>query len=171
MLDLLYKWRLPLLQETIETVIPNPTAQAQIQITQTMPTQIGLIIGMSVETGAAGQVSPANRTLLTPVQASQLYLQMKQGQSDFLSAVRLSNLIFKTEAVFNNPYNFQPLNIPATVISLDKSVYLNPTNFTAANTAIVLNFWYITIDNVNYLVEKGAIAANPFKQPGNFKTK
>lgn len=171
MLDLLYKWRLPLLQETIETVIPNPTAQAQIQITQTMPTQIGLILGLSVETGAAGQVSPANRALLTPVQASLIYLQMKQGQSDFLNAVRLDNFIFKTEAVFNNPYNFQPLNIPATMISLDKSVYLNPTAFTAANTAIVLNLWYLTIDNVDYLVKKGAIAPFPFNQSGTFKVK
>ena len=173
MLDLLYKWRLPLLQETIETVVPNPTAQTQIQITQTMPTQIGLIIGLSVDTGTVANSSPSGRTLITATQADLFYLKMKQGQSDYLNAVRVSTLVYKLGAgnIITNPYNMMPLNIPATVVSLDKSVYLNPTNFTAANTSILLNLWYITIDNVNYLVEKGALAPNPFKQPGKFQIK
>jgi hypothetical protein len=165
MLDLLYKFRLPLLQTNIETTI-STTAQSSIQIVKTMPEDIGIIIGCSIDVTGT---SVNGNTLITAAESDVLYLQMKQGNADFLNYVRLSNLIYVLGAgnIFTNPYRYMPLNIPATIISLDKSAYANPTGLVSAAPptkpkCISLNLWYITPIMVNYLVDKGAIMPTPY---------
>lgn len=147
---LLTQYRLPTLHYPIYTQIPA-AATPQLRIAAKLPTQIGLIYGLSID---AETVGPQNQTLITTANANVLYMTLFQGSSAFILDMRLSNLIFNNSpgtTSANNSARYLEQVIPGT-FSLDQSYYSNPAALTAGT--IKLNLWYITRQNVNFLVKK-----------------
>ena len=165
MQSLLIRNRLPVLHYPIYTAIPPTPGQQRINITQIMPTQVGLIYGISIDTNG---VTPNNVPLITTQNSADLYLTLRQGSSDFILDLRLINALFIETATvlpggavqIENPYRFLSVNIPGD-ISLDQSYYSNPTTIVpglgAPGLFIKLNLWYCTWANLKYLESKGAI--------------
>ena len=160
MYNLLYKNRLPVLHYPIYTQM---VATQQINIAQKLNTSIGLIYGISIDTQG---VDPLNRALITDSDASNIYITLRQGSSDFLFQFRLNNFNFfnitgGVAGAVNalNPYRYLPVNIPGIgsgqSISLDQSYYNNPTLIAAG--FIKLNLWYLTPSNVTLLQQRGEL--------------
>jgi len=153
MKEILDKYCVPQLFVTVNTVLGVGT---NTTIGTILPTQIALIYGISISTG---QVDPGNNTLITPLQAAQIYLQLKKGAVNQLDLMRLDKLQFYT-GVLNTlqpatDKRFLEMIIPGD-ISLDQSIYVNPTGINTTPT-ILLELWYLTGDMVQYLINKGAI--------------
>ncbi len=166
MYSLLIRNRLPVLHYPIYTQIPVAPITQKINITQVMPTQVGLIWGISVDVQG---VTPLNQALITLADSQALYLTLRQGSSDFVLDLRLTNTVFTQDAAgvtALNPYRFLSVNIPGN-ISLDQSFYSNPTSI-ATGAFIKLNLWYCTWANLKYLESKGQIMPPP-GQPGQPK--
>ncbi len=143
---------IPTLFTTVKTPI---TAAAQVVIGTTMPTQIGLIYGLSLT--IAG-VDDGNATLISYANTSSLFLQLKKGSTSAIEAMRLDKLVYTNSALTSilpaTDNRYLPMIIPNT-ISLDQSFYANPTGISSGE--VMLDLWYITNEMVKYLSAKGAI--------------
>ena len=154
---------MPILHFPIYTQIPVTPVTQKINITQVMPTQVGLIWGLSVDVEG---VTPLNQALITQADATNLYLTLRQGSSDFVLDLRVINMNFinfvpaviPAVAASNvlNPYRFLSVNIPGN-ISLDQSFYSNPTSL-FSGAFIKLNLWYATWANLAELEKRGFIS-------------
>lgn len=157
---ILDQYAIPQLFTTIKTVIPA-TAKSQINIATTMPTQIGLIYGISL---TVDNTDEAGNTLITFAQSGNIYLSLKKGSTLVLDNFRLDKLVYADSdaaTAFNtSDGRYLPTIIPNT-ISLDQSYYSNPSALTSAT--IMLDLWYITNEMVNYLQDKGAIDISAIK--------
>lgn len=155
--SILDKNGIPQLFQVIKTVIT--AAAPQIKLGNTLPTQIGLIYGISTTVGIGGvaTVDDTNNTLITAANASNLYLNLLKGSTLVVSPMRLDKLIFNVPSATLAPTadnRFLPMIIPNT-ISLDTSYYSNPTGISAGE--IMLELWYIDNDMLQYLVQKGEL--------------
>ena len=142
---------------------PVPTAaQTNIQIAKTIPKQIGLIYGISTYTDT---VDPGNNPFITTTDASNLYLFLKDGPTEFFERIRLDELIWTFAGFPNiNFRRFLPVNIFGT-FDLSTSQYVNPTGIVsaappAAPTVIRLNMWFISTASTAELMRKGFIEGN-----------
>ncbi len=158
MKDILSRYCIPQLFTTIKTTI---AATAQVVIGTRMPTQIGLIYGISLT--VAG-FDDGNAALITYANTQALYLTLKQGSTNVLESMRLDKLVYTNAGLSSilpaTDNRYLPMIIPNT-ISLDQSFYSNPTAISSGE--VMLDIWYLTNDMVNYLNQKGAIDASRLK--------
>lgn len=152
MKNILEKYAIPQLFITIKTTC---AATPQVQIGTTMPTQIGLIYGLSVT--CAG-TDDQGGTLITYAQTALLYLNLKRGSTNAIEALRLDKLVFANgnlNTVFPaSSERYLPMILPNT-LSLDQSSYSNATSI--ASGVIMLDLWFLSNEMVDYLANKGAI--------------
>jgi len=120
----------------IITIAPATPANT-FQVGKNLPTDIGFIYGLSTY---ADGVDSQNNTLVTTAQCQNMYLMLKDGGTEFIEELRLSDLLneFAGSPVVR-PDKFTPVNIP--VFDLSKSEYKNPLLFTGFS--IHLKLWYV----------------------------
>ena len=154
-------WGIPSYRTSILTPLPSGVT-AEIQIAKQLPTQIGRIFGLSVYTDT---VTPANQPLITSADATNLYINLKHGATEFYETTRLDDLNFNPAGVPVLPADkWLPVNIPGD-FDLSTSKYFNPTGIVsaaapAAPTFIMLNLWYISTEAYKTLQSKGYVLVN-----------
>lgn len=153
MKEILFKTGVPTYVTNIITPIPT-TAQRAIPIAKTIPQQIGLIYGLAQYTDT---VDPNNVNLITFANAQELYLNFKDGPTEFFQTVRLDSMVY-TLAGFpdQNEERYLKVNIPGN-FDMSTSSYLNPGGITAAETAtnIMLQLWFISTESYIWLMKRG----------------
>jgi len=152
MKEILSRYCIPQLFTTIKTTVTNA---AQVKIGTRMPTQIGLIYGLSLT--VAGY-DDGNNALITYANTQALYLILQKGSTNAIDAMRLDKLVY-TNAGLNTilpatDKRYLEAILPNT-LSLDQSYYANPTAITSGE--IMLDLWYLSNEMVSYLIDKGAI--------------
>lgn len=153
MQEILFKTGVPSYVTNIITPIPT-TAQRAIPIAKNIPQQVGLIYGLATYTDT---VDPNNVNLITFANAQELYLNLKDGPTEFFQTVRLDALIFPLAGFPNqNPDTYMKVNIPGN-FDMSTSNYLNPGGITAeaAATNIMLQLWFISTESYIWLMKKG----------------
>jgi hypothetical protein len=164
---LFLKLGIPTYQMTVQTDIPG-TATLQIPIGKILNTNIGRIYGMSIYTDGK---TIDNKLLPTFAQSNLLYLQLVYGATQFITGIRLSDMVYRNAAATapaQRPYF--PVNIPYN-FSLDQSFFVNPTSIVTVTT-IAWNLFYISMAGYKKLEEKGFVLINgeiseSAKQAGN----
>lgn len=156
--DFLLRLGIPTYTTTIYSPLPINASTAQtFDIAKQLPTQIGRIFGMSVYTEG---VTPDNKDNITTADAENLYLTFKDGATDFIEDLRLSDLVTNlTNSQRQLPY--VPVNIPGG-FDLSTSFYRNPTAITAGanNKTVALKLWFISVPTYNTMLKKGIVAIN-----------
>ncbi len=157
---ILFKAGIPTYISKIITSIPTgPASQLEIPISKTIPKQIGLIFGMAIYTDG---VDPANNPLITSNDATNLYLNFKDGPTLFEDSLRLSDLNFNPSGFPNvNDKRYLDVNIPGN-FDISTSSYTNPTGIISNNesgkkTVITLQLWFISTDSYIWLMDKGYV--------------
>lgn len=120
----------------IITAIPTPAATT-FQVGKTLQTDLAFIYGLSVY---ADGVDSQNNVLISTAQAQNLYINFKDGATEFMQEIRLSDLLneFAGSPVVR-PNKFTPVNIAA--FDLSKSEFKNPLSFVTGT--IHLKLWYV----------------------------
>lgn len=156
--EFLFKLGIPTYIESVFTSVPD-TAEQQFNLPKQMPTQIGWIYGLSIYVGT---VTPTNTALITMTDATNLFLVLKSGQSNFIESLRLDDMIFNQATGVRSRY--LEISVPND-ISLDASFYQNPTGIIGPKQ-IMLNIHYISNVGRQTLVENGIIGVG-----GTFKAR
>lgn len=155
-----FKLGIPTYTTNIYSAVPT-TAVPQIPIAKQLPTQIGRIFGMSIYTDG---VTPANAALISVANASNLYLTLKHGATNFFEDLRLSELMCVSATANQVPIardtNYMSCNIPGD-FDLSTSFYSNPTSIIAGT--ICLKLWYISTDTYYTLQRSGMVWNNAKK--------
>lgn len=155
----LFKLGIPTYCYSVETDI---TANNSIKIGETLPQDLGWIYGLS--TNATG-VTARDQTKLLPsfAQLSNLYLNLKYGQSIFVNGLRLCDLLFLDPAsgIPINSSRYLEVNVPLNT-DLKLSFIDNPTLITGVTC--VLNLYYIDKISYSTLVKQGLVLQNGLKQ-------
>jgi len=171
---LLNAWGIPNYCIPITSTIPVQ-ATAEIDISKTMPEDVGWIYGMSIDTDT---VDPANRPLISTGEAQNMYLKLKHGSTEFYSPVRLDKFIqpsFLVPAYFGKAY--LPISIPGD-FDFSASKYINPTGIVSSSDpaappkVINLFLWHITKIDYHFLLNKGMLlrrGAHVTVEQGAFK--
>lgn len=152
--DTLFKLGIPTYRMPI--YVPFGTSpELTIQLPKELPSQIGWIYGLSTLTD---NVTPDNQPVISFAQAVNLFLYLKSGQSTFIEAIRIDELMFLSATGVN--WRYYPVNIPSS-ISLDQSYIQNPTGIVAVTKLfLTLNLHYIDLKTYNYLVQTGKLLQN-----------
>lgn len=156
-----------LIKQGIPTYIINiftdlgAVAESPIQIGKQMPTNIGLIYGISVNVDGV-QPDNASNAMITQDEASKIWLTLVAGSLSFLKYVKLDQLVFSSSTLGDNQQRFLPVNIPNN-FSLDLSQYFNPESI--INKTISLQFWYIDKESYNRLVSNKLIVGSIIQAP------
>jgi hypothetical protein len=152
MKQLLARYGIPQLYAYIATTL---TGSAQQALGTVLPDQIGYIYGLGVTPAGTG---PGAQTLITYAQTALLYLQLMKGSTMQLNGIRLDKLVYANANLSSilpaSDARWLDVMIPGN-ISLDTSVYLNPTAI--ASGTIILDLYYLDNDMVAYLQGKGEI--------------
>jgi hypothetical protein len=159
----LFKLGIPYYRQSIITNI-STQLQAEIPLPKQMPTDVGRIFGLSVYTDT---FDPFNNPLISSTQAQNLYLKLKDGSTDFLTPVRLDDLVFNFGGRPEpSGMKYLPVNEPGQ-FDLSTSSYINPTGIVSAGlkpSSICLNLWYINKQSYYRLIEKGIVLQNGIAQ-------
>ena len=137
------------------SVITPITAETEVQIGQSISTELGWIYGISTQIVG---VTPKNKTVALPTaaQAADLYLNLQNAQTWYINDLRFTDMVYynPTGAVPNNPQRYFPVNIPYTT-DLKESIIRNPQG--ASGFSTMLSFYYIPKATYIDLVAKGII--------------
>ena len=164
-----YQWLygIPTYRTTIFTAIPTDL-NSNIPLPKQLPTQIGLIYGVSTQ---CDTVDPNNRTLITTAQAQNLYLTLKDGATEFFEQVRLDDLLYNFAGVPEpSGKRYLDVRIPGT-FDLSTSFFDNPTGILSpapplSAIVIPLTVWYIDRLTYIYLLDNGMVAINGMNMKG-----
>lgn len=163
-LDVLFAHGIPTYTMALSSPIPT-TNENQIIISKQIPQQVGLIFGIYVYTDT---VTPSNNPLITFTDATNLYLVLKDGPTDFFQPIRLDSLMFSFPG-FPNIVEKRYLDvlIPGT-FDLSTSFYSNPTGIVSAAapalaTTIMLGLWYISTESYIYLIRNKIVSENAMR--------
>jgi len=137
--SILFNLGCPTWVEDVQTTLPA-VASAKQQIGNQLPTNIGYIYGLATYTDG---VDADNNTLISTTDASNLYLTLQDGPTQFYQQIRLWDLltVFAGTPVLR-PQPYTPVNIP--YFDLSKSFYQNPTG--VVDATIRLKLYYIQMD-------------------------
>lgn len=155
--DILFKLGIPTYVYTVETTLTNI---AEVKIGETLPVDLGWVYGLSVNIDGA---TAKNATVpnITAAQAFNLYLSLKYGQSIYVNALRLTEMVFSgpiaSTAPFANAHRWLPVNVPLNT-DLKQSFISNPTLITGP--VVGLNVYYIDLTSYRELVNSGQILRN-----------
>lgn len=157
------KQGIPYYRAAINTQISTEN-QLNIPLPKQLPTDIGRVFGLSTYCDG---FSTDNSPLITSANAQNLYLNLKDGATDFFTPVRLDDLQFNFAGVPDKGERYLPVNIPR--FDLSTSFFINPTGIVSAASpakakVITLNVWYININTYNRLVAKGEVLQNGLSQ-------
>ena len=138
----------------IVTAFPA-TAQSQITIGKTLPTNIGFIYGI---TSYADGVDALNQPLPSTNHSTQIYLTLQNGSTIFFEKVRLSDFQNDFAGVPNSRIQkFTPVLIPS--FDLSKSYFDNPSGVVSVN--VRMKFWYIQASDLPKLESKLKVTFPP----------
>jgi hypothetical protein len=136
-------------------VITPITPKIEVQIGDSLSTELGWIYGISTEIDG---VTPKDQTVPLPAnnQIGDLYLNLQYGQTWYINDCRMSNLVFidPLNGLFINDYRYMPVNIPYTT-DLKQSIIRNPKMLSGFSTMIT--FHYIPIKTYDALVKDGIL--------------
>lgn len=133
-----FLFRMGIASWVTDIITPLPTnPSASFQIGKTLPTNVGLIYGMST---FADGLDPEGSTLISTTQAQGLYFTFQDGPTQFIETIRLDDLLntFAGTPVLR-PQKYTPFNIPE--FDLSKSFFSNPNLY--VTSVIHLKIWYI----------------------------
>jgi len=149
-------------QDFITTLPTSPTGvgSSSFEIGKNFPTDMGFIYGLACY---ADGVDSANNPLITTTQAQNMYLCAKDGATEFITDLRLSDMLneFAGSPVVR-PEKYMPINIPS--FDLSKSVYKNPLLFAGTNITIRLKVWYIQTRDWDKIKDK----FSPTERPSSY---
>lgn len=157
LLDILFEHGIDTYRQPIYTDIPT-SASKEIAIATQLSKPLGLLYGLSIY---ADGITPTNDTLITQPEAESIFLNLKDGQNDFIYPIRLDELLFVNSGFpSTNSQRYLPVNINAN-FDLSTSFYANPggiiSNVDSGTKKIMLNLWYISTDSYVYLMNKGVV--------------
>lgn len=148
-----FKLGIPTYIYSVETTLQGVVNE---KIGDTIEVTLGWVYGLSIN--IEGKIAESNATNnITSVQAYQLFLNLKYGQSIYVNSVRLNHFIFDDPSAvprYNNPSKYLPVNFPSGT-DLKQSFYENPTLITG--NVVTLNFFYIDKTSYNRLVKSNTI--------------
>jgi len=151
--ELLFKVGIPTYKTNLITEI---TATNTVNLGQQAPTNIGWIYGISLNVAGTSATTNANgQTLVTLLQAANLWLNLKIGTNVFIQNTRLSNFVYQQPNVTRTQEkNYVPVSIP---LDLDwkQSQIVNPTLMSAV--FVDFDFWYIDKQSYANLLKSGAL--------------
>jgi hypothetical protein len=116
-----------------------------------LPTDIGLIYGFSLDTDAP---DAATNPQITTTDASNLYLTVAMGAQLFLQQIRLDKMlqVFAGVPVIQ-PRPYMPVFLKFTSFNLNDSFYNNPTAIGAPSSPVIpeinLMLWVLSLDDFN----------------------
>lgn len=158
LLDVMDKYGILTFQQTIYTQIPTTGTSSTFKITNSFPTDIGLVYGLAivldgVKADAAGQsVIPLGKSVL-------FWLNIKVASTAIISTWRLDQLAYidpvGTGLVISSQNRYTDVFLPGS-INWEQSFYSNPTNDVSGNW-IALDFKYIDPLALQFLLKKGEI--------------
>lgn len=163
-LDVLFKHGIPTYTMALQSPIPT-TNEAQLIISKQIPQQVGLIFGVYTYTDT---VTPSNNPLITATDATNLYLVLKDGPTEFFQPIRLDSLMFTNPGFPNvDSKRYLDVLIPGT-FDLSTSFYANPTGIVSAAapelaTNIMLGLWYISTESYLYLINNKIVDENALR--------
>lgn len=137
-------------------VITPITAKIEVQIGDSLSTELGWIYGISTEIDG---VTPKDQSVILPTlaQAGDLYLNLQYGQTWYINDRRMSNLVYNTPnagLVIPSGSRYEPVNIPYTT-DLKQSIIRNPKM--ASGFSTMLTFHYIPRQTYDALVKSGLL--------------
>lgn len=157
---LFLKLGIPTYTTTIYSPLPVSAATSNtFPIAKQLPTQIGRIYGMAVY---CDTFTPDNKALITTANAQVLYLTLKDGATNFVEDLRLSDMQSQFLATPNaRPTNYLPVNIPGG-FDLSTSFYSNPTGLVTGptNVTVALKLWYISVETYNTMTKNKIVMVN-----------
>ena len=155
--DILFKLGIPTYVYSVETPMTNI---AEVKIGETLPVDLGWVYGISINVDGA-TAKNATVSNITSAQAFNLYLSLKYGQSIYVNALRLTEMIFTgptaSTAPFANANRWLPVNVPLNT-DLKQSFFSNPTLITGVT--VTMNLYYLDVTSYRELVNSGQILRN-----------
>lgn len=137
------------------SVITPITADTEVQIGQSISTELGWIYGISSQVSG---VAPKNKTIILPTiaQAADLYFNLQNGQTWYINDLRFTDMIYYNPATPtpSTGQRYFPVNIPYTT-DLKESIIRNPQGATGFSTMI--SFYYVPKSTYIDLLAKGIL--------------
>lgn len=131
--------------QDIKTLLPVNASAVPFQIGKILQTDIGFIYGLVMYSDG---VDADGDTMVSTTQCQNMYLNLKDGASDFIQRIRLSDLLneFSGSPVIREK-KYTPIAI--TRFDLSNSTYANPLAYTSspANVSVNLKLYYIQVDD------------------------
>ena len=120
-----------------------------------LQTDIGVIYGLSSYTDG---VAFDGSTLITTAQAETLFLNIKKGKIFTVQNLKLSDLQneFAGSPLIRTD-KYTPMIIYREDFDLSSSQIINPTLIPNGSAVIILNFWYIDVEDLQMLEAHGLI--------------
>jgi hypothetical protein len=151
--ELLFKVGIPTYKTNLITAL---TATKSVNLGQQAPTNIGWIYGISLNvSGTSATTDFQGNTLITLLEAANLWLNLKIGSNVFIEDVRLSNFVYQEPNVTRTQdRNYMPVSIP---LDLDwkQSTIDNPTSITGKT--VNFDFYYIDKPSYAALLKSGVL--------------
>ncbi len=146
MLDIQQEFNIP---TKIKTLTTSTNAANATVIGQTMPAEIGYIYGISV---LKDGIDEQGQAVIAEAQLENVFLQLKRGTSLVFDSYRLDQLCFSSDTDLSNPKRYLDIVMPGD-LDLSTSQYITPNGAAVGN--IVLNLFYLSWTDINYLNNQG----------------
>jgi len=150
---LLFRMGIPTYEYSVDTLLSGKIKE---YIGTDLQETVGYIYGMSINIEGTTSSNATVNNILS-VDAPKLFLNLKYGQSIFVTSMRLDHLVYSDPSAapkYSNSRKYLPCNIPLGT-DLKLSYYDNPSLLSAKN--VTLNFFYIDKTGYSHLLKNGTV--------------